>query len=578
MEDFIYNTGEFKDVMEGLELKAYTADFETTTDPEDCRVWAYGICDIGNPDNFTYGNSIEGFLEWCEYIGNAKVYFHNLGFDCTFIIDYLENNGWLWVDDGDRKSDYTYSTVISDMNQVYALTLYFTPFMKIVIYDSLKIIPLPVRDIAKAYGLEESKGEIDYEAFRPIGHELTPQEVEYLKNDCVIVAKALKNFLDIGLTKMTAGSNALYDYKKMMGGHKKFRRFFPILSDEEDEFIRRAYRGGYTYVNERYQGKKIGEGLVFDVNSLYPSVMFSSDGQKLPYGKAEWFDGEPKKDPVKPLWVAMVTCRFKVKDGFLPCIQLKGNFRFSQTEYLKSSNGMVTFTVTNVDWGLITTHYVVKDVGWYGGYKFKGNTNLFKNYVQKWTDEKIKAGHEGNAGKRQIAKLMLNSLYGKMATRKKVCSRRPVLEEGVVKYVDLEPTERDPIYLPVGVFITSYARYKTITSAQALYDRFIYADTDSLHIEGSEVPTNIEVDDFELGKWKLESEFSEAKFLRAKCYVEHEKGTDKLTVRVAGMPANCHAQVTLDNFEMGATYKGKLYQKRVKGGIVLEPGDMTIRG
>ena len=43
-------------------MALYTADFETTTDHLDCRVWAYGICEIGNPDNFIYGNVIGGFL------------------------------------------------------------------------------------------------------------------------------------------------------------------------------------------------------------------------------------------------------------------------------------------------------------------------------------------------------------------------------------------------------------------------------------------------------------------------------------------------------------------------------------
>ena len=43
--------------------KIYTADFETTTDINDCRVWAYAICEVGNPDNFIYGNSIEDFMK-----------------------------------------------------------------------------------------------------------------------------------------------------------------------------------------------------------------------------------------------------------------------------------------------------------------------------------------------------------------------------------------------------------------------------------------------------------------------------------------------------------------------------------
>lgn len=576
-EDYVFNTGEFNDCMEGLLMRTYVADFETTTLLDDCRIWAYAVTDIENPEDVTLGNTIEGFMLWMEFHANARVYFHNLAFDGAFLIDYLEKNGWRWVEDKRLRSDMTYTTIISDMNQVYNITLYFTPEFKVEIYDSLKVIPLSVRAMAKSYGLDVLKGDLDYEAYRAPGHELTEEEIAYIRNDVIIVAKVLKLFIDEGLTKMTAGSNALYNFKQMMGGHKGFRKMFPIITDEQDDFIRKAYRGGFTYVNPRYAGKLLGEGIVFDVNSLYPSVMASCDGQLLPYGKPEWFDGEPKKNFNRPLWVGMVTCRFTLKQDYIPCIQLKGNFRFKQTEYLSDSQGHVTFTVTNVDWDLITEHYNVSDVEWFGGYSFKGSKNLFRQYVDKWIQVKNEAAREGNAGQRNIAKLMLNSLYGKLATRRDVCSRRPVLVDDVVKYVDLEPEEREPVYLPGGVFITSYARFKTISSAQKVYDRFVYADTDSLHLMGTEIPDSIKVDPFNLGEWKHESTFTQAKFLRAKCYCEQEEGKENLTVHVAGMPDLCHDQVTLDNFKFGAVYEGKLYQHRVNGGIVLVPGEIQIR-
>ena len=46
--------------------RCYTADFETTTDIEDCRVWAYSLCEIGCPSHFIYGNNIEDFIKWCS--------------------------------------------------------------------------------------------------------------------------------------------------------------------------------------------------------------------------------------------------------------------------------------------------------------------------------------------------------------------------------------------------------------------------------------------------------------------------------------------------------------------------------
>ena len=48
-----------------------TADFETTTNENDCRVWAWAVCEIGNTDNFTYGNTIESFFEYIETNENS---------------------------------------------------------------------------------------------------------------------------------------------------------------------------------------------------------------------------------------------------------------------------------------------------------------------------------------------------------------------------------------------------------------------------------------------------------------------------------------------------------------------------
>ena len=575
----LYNVGDFDPWDEGLDMRCYTADFETTTDLDDCRVWAFATCPIDGRYEVEYGNSIEGFMSWCECVANCRVYFHNLAFDGAFLISWLETHGWRWVENRQDVSDMTYTTLISDMNQVYSITLYFTPQWRVTIYDSLKVIPLSIEQMAKAYHLPILKGELDYTAYREPGHILTQEEKDYIRNDVQIAAMALKTVLDEGMQKMTAGSNALYTFKKSVGGAHGFRKLFPLLDSQQDAFIRKAYRGGFTYVSPRFAGKKLGEGIVFDVNSLYPSVMASCDGQLLPYGKPVWFDGEPPfGDSHHPLWVASVSCKFKVKPEHIPCIQLKGNWRFGSTEYVEDSKGEVTMCVTNVDWELINRQYDVRMVEWNGGYCFKGADWIFRKYVEHWNGVKVEAGREGNAGQRQLAKLMLNSLYGKFATRTTVVSRRPVMDDdGVLHYVDMEPEERDGVYLPVGVFVTSWARFKTITSAQAVYGRFVYADTDSLHLVGTEIPDGLDVDAFRLGAWKHESTFDQAKFLRAKCYVEHEVGADGLTVHVAGMPSRCHGQVDIDTFDFGMKYRGKLYQRRVKGGIVLVEGDMEIR-
>ena len=41
----------------------WAADFETTTDENDCRVWAYSLCNVEDYTEFEYGNSIDGFFD-----------------------------------------------------------------------------------------------------------------------------------------------------------------------------------------------------------------------------------------------------------------------------------------------------------------------------------------------------------------------------------------------------------------------------------------------------------------------------------------------------------------------------------
>ena len=263
-------------------MSLFTTDFETTTDPADCRVWAYGICEIGKPENFTYGNDIHGFMEWAKSQGSVTAYFHNLKFDGEFILCWLFENGFRHVSDRRDLDANTFTTLISDKGQFYSMEICFKREGKkkecLTIYDSLKILPFSVEAVAKGFNLPISKLEIDYNETREKGHILTKQEVDYLRNDVEIMARALHVLFEQGLTKMTQGSNALYDYKNIVG-KKNFNKWFPI--PEYDYDVRQSYKGGFTYLNPKFKELDVEEGIVLDVNSLYPSVMYYNP---LPYG------------------------------------------------------------------------------------------------------------------------------------------------------------------------------------------------------------------------------------------------------------------------------------------------------
>lgn len=556
----------------------YVADFETTTDVNDCRVWAWGLVEIGNLDSFEYGNSIESFFERMEQLAkkNETVYFHNLAFDGEFILAHALSNGFRHVCRRKEIDDKTITTLISDKGVFYSIELIFKKFKTrlhhVTFRDSLKVIPMKVEQAAKAYGLELRKLHIDYDEYRAIGHELTPEEIDYLKCDVLIVAQVLEKQFNEGMTRMTTASNALHDYKNIIG-LRNFERWFP--EPDYDADIRQSYKGGFTYANPMFTNQEIGQGLVFDVNSLYPSVMYN---RPMPYGEPIFFTGKYKPDRLYDLYVQNIVCNFELKPNHIPTIQIKNLPGFLPTEYLTSSKGEdIPLCLTNVDLELFFEHYNVYNLEYDCGWKFKSSTILFKDYIDKWYKIKEQATIDKNPGLRTISKLYLNSLYGRFALNPVTQSKIPYLaDDGHIGYRFGDKELRKPLYIPVGTFITAWARHTTISAAQTVYDRFLYADTDSLHLIGTDIPSTLDVDNTRLGAWKLESTFDRAKFIRAKTYVEDING--ELKVTCAGLPEYLHEQVTFDNFAPMVEYFGKLKPTHVPGGIVLTPSPFTLRG
>ena len=104
----------------------YTADFETTTDPNDCRVWAVALCEVGNTNNFWYDNSIDSLMDFCyRHEKNLTLYFHNLKFDGEFIIYWLFHHGYKFVKDRKDLCTKSFTTLISDRNVFYTIKICF---------------------------------------------------------------------------------------------------------------------------------------------------------------------------------------------------------------------------------------------------------------------------------------------------------------------------------------------------------------------------------------------------------------------------------------------------------------------
>lgn len=564
-------------------MVTYSADFETRTEAP-TRVWLWGAIDISEPDTneLIYGTDIESFLDFCME-ANCRMEFFNLKFDGHFILDWLLKNGYEHVETNENQRLYKgqFSTLISHTNKFYTMKVRWKNGHTTEFLDAAKKFPnMSVAIVAQTFGMEISKGDIDYHLDRPVGYQPTPEELDYLDRDCRIVAKALREVFDSGMTRLTVGSDALAEYKALTGS-KYFREKFPLLPDELDAEIRRAYRGGFTYADDRFKGKRQSSGIVLDVNSLYPSVMYN---EALPYGVPQYVEGQVKATTRFPLTIFSVTFTAKIKPGHIPVIQIKGSSIFGATEYLKEIEEPTTLSVTNVDWRLYNDHYDITVYSYNGGYRFKAAQGLFKTYIDKWS--KIKAQSSG--GQREIAKLHLNSLYGKFASNPNVTGKVPILEDEKVRFVSGEPATKEPVYTAAGVFITSYARDLTIRAAQKSYPVFAYADTDSLHLLTDSIPEGIDVHPSRMGAWKFEYAFSEAHFVRAKVYLEkvsyqmrkdgtrdHSKAGSYKTA-FAGLPQGIAQALTFDDLIEGKVIQGKLQPRSVPGGVVLEQVNFTL--
>ena len=544
---------------------SWMADFETTTTADDCRVWVWGVCSINNPSVFEWGIDIASFCEWLWKHDNVT-FFHNLAFDAGFLMDYIMKEGYTWVAENPRPGQFT--TLISNMGKFYSIEIHWTNGATTELRDSLKKLPMSVRAVAKTFGMDEGKGDIDYHLPRPVGYIPTPEEIDYLRRDVQIPAKALAEQISQGMTRLTVGADSLEEYKEL-AGKKMFDKNFPVLADDMDAEIRLAYRGGFTYADPRFSGERVGAGRVYDVNSLYPYIMYD---RVLPYGIPRFFEGRPEKTETHPLYITSVTFLAKLKKDHIPCIQIKNNRMFLQTEYQTEITDPVTMFCTNVDLELWEKHYDIDYLSWNGGWAFKASAGFFADYIDKWM--KVKETSEG--GMRMIAKLHLNSLYGKFATNPNVTGKYPVLEDDIVKLKQGEPETRNPVYTAMGVFITAYARSLTITAAQENYDVFAYADTDSLHLVTDHEPRNLDIHPTRMGAWDHEGNFTEALYMRPKAYCElMESG--KYSTHIAGVPESITDKLTLDDLKSGTFFEGKLTPLRVPGGIVLKDVGFTLK-
>lgn len=641
-------------------------DFETTVykGQEFTEVWASASVELFTEDVQIFHSIDEQFNYFVSQDCNIVAYYHNLKFDGSFWLSYLmidkgfkqayrktgeAINEVEWLQEKYMENNsFKYS--ISDKGMWYTIIIKVNNHF-IEIRDSLKLLPFSVKRIGDNFGTKHKKLDMEYTGFRYAGCEISDSEKEYIANDVLVVKEALEIMFNEGHDKLTIGSCCLEEYKdickKSLKNQLEYKEMFPDVYnvsinpaeytyENAGDYIRKSYRGGWCYLVKGKENQIKTNGTTADVNSLYPSMMYSESGNRYPIGKpcfwkGNYIPGEAIAD--NKYYFVRVKTRFYIKKDKLPFIQIKSSYLYKGTEALESSDiydsktdsyfsfykdkdgilrdTRVELVLTMTDYQLLKDHYDLVDFEILDGCWFYALTGIFDEYIEKYKQQKLVS----KGALRELAKLFLNNLYGKMASSKDSSFKLAyVKDDKTIGFLPVTESNKKAGYIPVGSAITSYARNFTIRAAQANYHGvdnpgFIYADTDSIHCDlPPEEIVGIKVHDKNFCCWKLESCWDKAIFTRQKTYIEHVVAENLDTIekpynniKCAGMPKRCKDLFELSlsgdadinkewsdeekeflfdeynnpikrdysSFKIGLKVPGKLQPKRIRGGVLL---------
>ena len=304
-----------------------------------------------------------------------------------------------------------------------------------------------------------------------------------------------------GLCKITAGGASMEAFAA--GEWKWYYDKFPQLESDVKKSLHDAYIGGFMVTKEGMYDK----ALDVDCNSMYPSILRD---EWLPWGLPESYDGEYKQDDDMPLHCDELTFRAELKPNGYPF--LLDNRSVYGLNRLTSTRGYITRVLADIDQQLLRENYEVSIYRHVRGWKFRQSKGFFRSFVDEWGGLKQKATGE----KRQMAKLIMNALVGKMASLPKGAAMLPRSQDGITLDWGIARREESNLktdYLPIPVWVNAYARRKLMDVCHANSERLLYANTDGCILSGWEPVDSCEIHPTELGKWKIAAKYEKLTIL-----------------------------------------------------------------
>lgn len=527
------------------------------------------------------GLSIDDFFKIVNKLPNKSiVYFHNLsGFDGEFIISYLMKHNYTYVVDKDKLSNDCFTSITTDMTSNYSIDVKMND-KTISFRCSYRLMPISIKKLGELVGMKKLDETHDYDELKNYKtlDDVTNEEIEYLDHDCEILRRCVTYLFDLGITDLTMSTSSFKNWKKTK--YMLWKEHLTKSDDKTESIITSSYKGGICMVNPLYSGLKLYNFKSYDYNSMYPSQMLGS----MPVGKGfttkatnENYNCIRRKNEEKGYNKHIITFQVvcaECMDEYMPFIGNNSGFSTCKSYRYDREIQNMTLSLWEDEFNLFCRYYIY-DIVILSVTSFKSASGVFDAYIKFWKDMKE---HADNDVVRQIAKLMLNSLYGKFGMNVERIAKYPyyVDEKGKVVYSSYESCASTYYYRAIASYITSQARCELIKGIQSIGRKyFIYCDTDSIYCF-DECEPNIKIHPHNFGCWKCEGHYTEGMFLKAKVYIKIDNG--KKVVRCAGLPNDVackylNFETLHDNFEIKGKKKVK---KRVNGGVIIDSTDFKI--
>lgn len=499
-------------------------DLETfePTDGVRHQVYASGFYD--KKYKVFYGqDAMDKTIDYFLNMKNKTISAYNgSGFDFYFLIDYLTARGatieHLLINGGKVMTFEFFMKDSKYRNKVFDLYLF--------TMSSLD-------GACKDFKIENAKGTFEHSKMKTWDDvEKYRGEVEpYLKLDVMGLKELFEKFNDVvyesqkcNITQFLTASHMGYSIWQNMPKH-----VIEIPKCEKKmKFIKDATFGGRTYPNQMlYESpmykeikagtktyadlKESGEFIYnADATSLYPASMSGFDLVKVKYplGRSEWVDN-PKK-AYESGKMGFYEINFKpptdIRTAVLPRKKMNGNVNIGVEWSLYEGTGIYTSVdIKNAQEAGYEIEFINKALV----YEKKGD--VFSEYISSFYKMKEKAEREGNDCLRSIAKLLLNSLYGKMlqcptTTSSQIVNNVIEFEKFMIDYnltdwkiinnkkLLVTGEKRDYVTAitkpsQLGAYVTAYSRRIMLHYMKAVDPTlksmiYTYTDTDSLHLSG----------------------------------------------------------------------------------------------